>query len=84
MLTVIAIFWFGIGIFSGLMCFIQWILEGCLIGEGPEDRYYYLNGMLINVAMTIITGPVALIIQITHGMPILPAKRQKKINWKFK
>jgi hypothetical protein len=83
MLNIFLIFWFGLGIFSGLMCFIQWILEGCLVHEG-EDRYYYLNGMLINVAMTIITGPVALITQITYRMPILPAKHQKKINWKFK
>jgi len=67
--------WFGFGVFSALMTIGQWIMEGCLIGEGPEDRFYYINGMLLNVVMNIITGPVCLITQITHGMPILPHRR---------
>ncbi len=70
-----AIMWFGIGVFSALMTIGQWIMEGCLIGEGPEDRFYYLSTLLQNVAMNIITGPITLIIQIFLGMPILPYKR---------
>ena len=67
--------WFGCGVFSALMTIGQWIMEGCLMGEGPEDRFYYLNGMLLNVIMNIITGPITLITQIQYGMPILSRRK---------
>lgn len=73
-----AIGWFGIGAFVAIVNFIQWILDGAMIGiEGePEDRFYYLKGMLTNVIGGFVFGPVVLGIQWGTGMPILPTKRQ--------
>jgi len=69
-----AIMWFGIGTFVAIVNFTQWCFDGCLIGEGPEDRFYYLSGMLQNVFFGFVFGPILLVIQITQGMPILPQK----------
>ena len=71
-----AIIWFGLGVFVALVNFTQWCFDGCLIGEGPEDPYYYLTGMLQNVLGGLIIGPILLVTQIMHRMPILPTRRK--------
>ncbi len=70
-----AIFWFGLGAFVAIVNFIQWCFDGCLIGEGPEDPYYYLFGMMQNALSGFFLGPIILLIQIVTGMPILPHRR---------
>jgi hypothetical protein len=68
--------WFSIGAFVAIVNFIQWCLDGCLIGEGPEDPYYYLTGMFGNVIGGFVFGPVVIFTQYTHGMPILPQRKR--------
>ena len=72
-----AIFWFGFGAFVAIVNFIQWCFDGYLIGEGPEDPYYYLFGMMQNVLSGLFLGPVILAIQLFMRMPILPYRRSK-------
>lgn len=71
------IFWFGIGAFVAVVNFVQWCLDGYLISEGddPRDRFYYLYGMLQNVASGFVLGPMILVMQIAMGMPILPRRK---------
>lgn len=70
-----AIYWFGIGAFVALMNFVQWCLEDCLVGEGPEDRFYYLSSMLQRVFFGFAFGPIILFIQLSTGMSIFPWRR---------
>lgn len=71
--------WFGCGLFVAVVNFVQWIFDGALIGDGdaPGDRYFYLNGMLLNVVMGFLLGPVVLVIQTAMGQPILPTRNPR-------
>lgn len=70
-----AIFWFGCGAFVAVVNFLQWCLDGYNIGDGPEDPYYWFNGMLFNVVSGFFLGPMILVMQIVMGMPILPRRK---------
>ena len=70
------IFWFGIGAFVAIGNFIQWCFDGYLIGDGPEDPYYYLVGMVKSVLVGFFLGPIILGTQLLLGMPILPHRKK--------
>ena len=76
-MTTFAIIWLACGIFNAVCYVIQWIFEGALIGDGPEDPYYHLTGMLFNTFWSFVFGPIILIMQMVMGAPIIPRRPYK-------
>ena len=71
--------WFGCGVFVAAMALLQWSYDGYPVhaesnGNGEGERYYYLKGLITNVIMSLLTGPLVLFIQFTRGMPLIPRK----------
>ena len=58
--------WFGLSAFVIVNMILQWIFDGCLVHEG-EDRYYYLNGLMINCFASIPFGPFVFFLQLAQG-----------------
>jgi len=79
-MNTLLLIWFGCGAFVSLMRLIQWFFDGRplhaeSVNDEEGEQYYYLKGLIADLGMSFLTGPLVLFIQFARGMPIFPSKR---------